>query len=283
MFSIEHLHTLRAWELQQIVKHFTPGARILEIGAGTGAQALELTRLGFQVTAIDLPRSTYSEHRVYPVIDYDGRHLPCEDASHDIVFSSNVLEHVPDLAPLQREIRRVLKPSGYCLHVLPTPSWRFWTSVAAFADIYPMTRAWLPGLLPRKLGPGEGKRLATAWLHVLREVAKPFIPVPHGETGNAVTEIWSFSCRHWARRFRRDGFTVELAEPMGLFYTGHMVFGAGWSLARRQRVARWLGSACCIYQLRPATSTQALAAGQPQRRGDLPPGSEPAVETATAS
>lgn len=253
MFSIEHLHTLRAHELEQIVAQFPRGATILEIGAGTGAQAQELSRRGFQVTAIDLPQSTYSEHRVYPVTDYDGRSLPCPDASLDVVFSSNVLEHVPDLAPLQQEIKRVLKPGGYCVHVLPTGAWRFWTSLAAFNDSWSRIRPRLRELLPQRLRRGEVSRLHLAWTEVRREAGRPFTPTPHGETGNAFTELWTFSRTRWVREFRRHGFVVESARPMGLFYTGYMIFGADWDLARRQRLAPWLGSACCIYRLRPTT------------------------------
>jgi 2-polyprenyl-3-methyl-5-hydroxy-6-metoxy-1,4-benzoquinol methylase len=252
MFSLEHLHTLRAHELEQIVAQFPAGATILEIGAGTGAQAMALSRLGFKVTAIDLPQSTYSEQRVYPVNDYDGHHLPSADASLDVVFSSNVLEHVLDLAPLQREIQRVLKPGGYCVHVLPTTAWRFWTSLAAFADAASKIKPRLRELLPRNLRRGEYGRLCQAWTEVRREAGRPFTPTPHGETGNAVTELWTFSRTRWIREFRRQGFVVESAQPMGLFYTGYMVFGADWNLQFRQRLAPWLGSACCIYRLRPA-------------------------------
>ena len=207
---------------------------------------------GFQVTAIDLPQSTYSEHRVYPVIDYDGCLLPCPDASLDVVFSSNVLEHVPDLAPLQREIKRVLKPGGYCVHILPTTAWRFWTSLTAFVDSWSKIRPRLGELLPHATTLREVSRLHIAWLEVLREAGRPFSPRPHGETGNALTELWTFSRTRWVRKFRQHGFVVESARPMGLFYTGYLAFGERWGLARRQRLAPWLGSACCIYRLRPA-------------------------------
>src|SRR5947209_11348418 len=114
-------------ELETILPLFPSGARILEIGGGTGSQALELSRRGFKVTAIDLASSAYAAHRVFPIIDYDGATIPLPEASVDVVFSSNVLEHVPDLARMHAEIRRVLAPHGKCIHVLPTHVWRFWT------------------------------------------------------------------------------------------------------------------------------------------------------------
>jgi ubiquinone/menaquinone biosynthesis C-methylase UbiE len=50
-------------ELETIMPLFPSGACILEIGGGTGRQALELLRRGFQVTAIDLASSSYPAHR----------------------------------------------------------------------------------------------------------------------------------------------------------------------------------------------------------------------------
>jgi len=43
---------------------------------------------------------------------YDGRHLPFEPATFDIVFSNAVLEHVMDLPNLAKETARVLRPGG---------------------------------------------------------------------------------------------------------------------------------------------------------------------------
>jgi hypothetical protein len=39
---------------------------------------------------------------------------------------------------------------------------------------------------------------------------------------------------------------------MGLFYTGHMTLGPGLSLARRERLAKVLGSACHLFKVQLA-------------------------------
>jgi ubiquinone/menaquinone biosynthesis C-methylase UbiE len=252
MFSVSHLDRLRAIEIEKIATFFSPGQHILEVGAGTGAQAIELSRRGFKLTAIELPASNYAANRLYPIIDYDGRTIPLPDASVDVVFSSNVLEHVPDLARMHSEVRRVLKPGGYGVHVLPTHAWRFWTTLASYPDavVYPF--ASLPQLVPRAmLRRAELRRLGEAWYRALRYVGGRLLPRRHGERGNVVSELWLFHPNWWRRNFHENGFAVVHDEPMGLFYTGNMLLGRRLEFAQRRRLAGLLGSACHLFKIVP--------------------------------
>jgi SAM-dependent methyltransferase len=252
MFSVEHLNALRSAEIEKIVKHLRPAsARVLEVGAGTGQQALELSRRGFEVEAIEIPSSNYTQNRMFPIVDFDGRHIPFPDSSFDVVFSSNVLEHVPDLAQMHREIRRVLKPAGYALHVLPTHTWRFWTTLSAFP-----TAVQYAGTIGDQLKPrwpftlAEIKRLAGAWHPAGRHLIAPLGQRRHGERGNIISETWLFHPSWWRRNFADNGFEIIKDQPMGLFYTGNMTFNTRWSLDRRKQLSRVLGSACHLFEIR---------------------------------
>jgi SAM-dependent methyltransferase len=252
MFSYQHLDALRAAEIARVVPFFPVGARILEVGAGTGKQALELRRRGFEVTAIEIADSNYATHRLFPIIDYDGLTIPLPDASTDVVFSSNVLEHVPDLVRMHREIRRVLRPGGKCVHVLPTHAWRFWTTLAGYPDALLYLVSGIPELVPRALpGREELRRLGTAWYLTARAVGGRCLPRRHGERGNVIAELWLFHPRWWRRNFCENGFTVVHDEPMGLFYTGNMLFGSHLALLQRGRLAHMLGSACHLFEVVP--------------------------------
>lgn len=254
MFSTEFLHIIREFEIEEIANHFPLGASVLEIGGGTGIQAKQLADRGYKVTTIDVAVSNYKKDRVYPVIDYDGKVFPFEDGTFDVVFSSNVLEHIVDLAQVHRESRRVLKPDGYCVHVMPTAAWRFWTGVANYVELLQRWGSLFPDLLPRRVSLGELKR-PVHWLWRMGQVLRAYVvPLRHGETGNAVTELWTFSRRYWVRHFRQHNCTIILVEPMGLFYTGHLVFGKRWSLRSRKRAASVLGSACILYKIKPGDS-----------------------------
>lgn len=244
MLSPEHLNLLRRAELETVLPKLRPHARVLEIGAGTGQQALELSRRGFDVAAVDLPGSTYAAERVFPIVDYDGARLPFADASFDAVFSSNVLEHIRDLAGMHREVRRVLKPGGTCVHILPTHAWRFWTMVSSF----PNAAVYLWRAVKATVTPAQAGKARRAWREALGQTAQLRQP-RHGERGIGLLELWLFHPRWWRCHFAAHGFALAGDEPVGIFYTGHMLMWSRWGIAERRRLAWWLGSGSHLYVL----------------------------------
>ena len=100
-----------------------PGRVILDLGGGTGTQALHLARAGAKVIIADL--------RVFPVtgachrIRCDALSLGLSQDSIDTVYCSNLLEHIPPSSHsrLFKEICRVLRPGGFVYF-----SWGNWLS-----------------------------------------------------------------------------------------------------------------------------------------------------------
>lgn len=252
MFNVEFLHVIREFEYLKTVGRFAPRARILEIGGGTGYQARRLSEDGFSVQSIDIPSSNYVGQTEFPVQPYDGRNIPFPDSSFDVVYSSNVLEHVRDLPYLEAEMKRVLKPGGYCVHVMPSASWRLWTNIAHYFELLQRLAMLAPRLLPKNIS-RHAFRDSWSVLRLMMGTAKQYAIVPrHGETGNAISELTTFSAHHWRKHFVQQRFVVDEVTPVGLFYTGHMVLGSRLTLAVRQKLAKALGSACMIYVVRPS-------------------------------
>lgn len=242
MFNIEFLHVIRRHEIAALRPYFPPNARVLELGGGTGYQAKLLSEQGLEVYSIDLPTSSYRAHQVHQVIPYDGRHFPFADQSFDVVFSSNLLEHVADLAMLHRESARVLKPEGYAIHVVPTSAWRLWTIFAHYIEMAQRIATELARC---------GWRSPLSARHNIVGIVRHHALVPrHGESGNALTELVTFSAAHWRRHFRAHRLRVVMQRPMGLFYTGHMLLGARIPLSARQTLSRLAGSACMLWIVR---------------------------------
>lgn len=245
--SNDYLHSVREYELGLVVDEFPcatgSGVRVLDIGAGTGHQSALLQARGYLVTAVDLPQSSYAGERVFPVLDYDGTRLPFPNSSLDVVFSSNVLEHVASIGALLNECQRVLVDGGLAVHVLPTPSWRWWTSLTHYPWL--ATRVLRQLARPAARGKESSKMGRRHWWTMLW-------PERHGERGMALTEPHYFSERWWRKTFAQSGFEVEKSYPTGLFYTGNMLFAERLPINTRLKLSKWLGSSCRVYVMRVA-------------------------------
>src|SRR3954451_15708430 len=117
------VETIRAAEIDALRQWFPAGARVLEIGGARGDQARAIASWGAAVESIDVAGRDVGGLLVFPVRDYDGFHIPFADHVYYVIFSSNVLEHVPHIHDLLMEMRRVLRLGGVAIHVMPSPTW----------------------------------------------------------------------------------------------------------------------------------------------------------------
>jgi len=246
MMHLEHYQRIRQYEIELATKFLPSHGLILEIGAGAGWQAAYLSKRGYSVIALDVPESNYSTAGNYPILLYDGVHIPLADHSVDAVFSSNTLEHVRDLPGLLAELHRVLKPGGVGVHLMPTPAWRLWTMLGLYVDVLKRIQRRL--VSPRTQEAGINipaveppQRTFLAYLRYL------LIPERHGEIGNALTELYFFSPRRWRKVFTNSGWYVSSITPVGIFYTGWLIFNMALNIPSRQRLSQILGSSCAVY------------------------------------
>lgn len=98
-------------------------AAILDVGTSTGANLRLLKDLGYsKVTGVDSSPQAIefcSVKGLGPVELGDVCKLPFPDSTFDIVFATDIIEHVDnDMAALQ-ELRRVLRSSGRALITVP--------------------------------------------------------------------------------------------------------------------------------------------------------------------
>ena len=101
-----------------------PG-RVLDVGCGEGHFAAELAHAGLHVVGVDVAEEPLRRARArHPdldlrVVPLEGR-WPLADASFDLVWAGETIEHVADTAGLLSEMRRVLRSGGTLL--LSTPA-----------------------------------------------------------------------------------------------------------------------------------------------------------------
>ena len=101
------------------------GARVLDIGSGSGAIAIALVQDhgAAHVTGIDVegPVCKAARKRVaaaglqdaVTIIKVIPGPLPFDDAAFDGVFSKDSIIHIPDKETLARDVFRILKPGGW--------------------------------------------------------------------------------------------------------------------------------------------------------------------------
>jgi 2-polyprenyl-6-hydroxyphenyl methylase / 3-demethylubiquinone-9 3-methyltransferase len=111
------------------------GLHVLDIGCGGGLLAEEFARLGCVVMGVDPSAESLAAARMHAAsqgfaIGYQcalGEALPFADASFDVVYCCDVLEHVNDVQQVIAETARVLRPGGTYLYdtINRTPQSRF--------------------------------------------------------------------------------------------------------------------------------------------------------------
>jgi ubiquinone/menaquinone biosynthesis C-methylase UbiE len=93
-----------------------PGARVLDVGCGTGAALLPASRIASRAVGIELsPAMAARAREAVPaaeVVVGDASQLPFADGEFDVVLSSFTVFFMPDPSAALREWARVLAPGG---------------------------------------------------------------------------------------------------------------------------------------------------------------------------
>lgn len=192
-----------------VVRHWQ-GLRVLDLGCGGGLATACLAERGATVVGLDVSRASlyiaagHAWESVQTIPNFAcGRAdaLPFADASFDIVWCTDVLEHLPDVSTTLAHIARVLKPGGFFLFDTLNRTWLsrllaiwFWEYLAHLAPRG--THDWHMFITPRELA-----RLLTQ--HALRL---------HGLHG--MLPLWVSPRQGW--RFRLTRYT-------GILYLGYAV------------------------------------------------------------
>jgi ubiquinone/menaquinone biosynthesis C-methylase UbiE len=104
--------------------HVHSGDRVLDLGCGQGDLTAVLAEAGAHPRGVEIAEAAVRRaRRRHPQLRFelapiDGP-LPLQDNTFDVVWASEVIEHVADTARWLSEVRRVLVPGGRLLVTTP--------------------------------------------------------------------------------------------------------------------------------------------------------------------
>ncbi len=115
-----------AWERRRalLLAEARPGERVLDLGCGAGRFLAALREAGADPVGVELAEAAAERARAnvpgadVRLVEPDGS-LPLGHGEVDLVWCSEVLEHIPDVAHALLEVRRVLKRGGRLLLTVP--------------------------------------------------------------------------------------------------------------------------------------------------------------------
>jgi len=185
----------------------TAFVRCLELGAGDGFLGSVLARHARRLvsTEIRIGRATVELAANADYACCDAESLPFRAESFDLIFSSHVLEHLPDLAGALAEMRRALCADGVMVHLMPTRLWKLLDLGLFFPSQLAHLIEKLGDARPRPPADPRGstvKRAAPSWWR------RSFWPPVHGTSHGNLAELRRFGEMRWKAEFERAGFDV---------------------------------------------------------------------------
>ena len=235
--------------------------RGIELGAGDGHQSTGIKAYCGELVSTDLNENRLLksdtsgiEYRICDAEEVD-RHF--QRNTFDLVYSSNMFEHLPHPEAALVSIWNILKPSGEVILIMPSVFWK----CCHIGLFYPVAaRGFIRRRLTHRrvriaksepapmaatgLDPGNNIKLdrgQRGWLsRMLRW------PEPHGVSPGHLSELMAFRTARWAAMFEECGFVVKEIRP------GPVTSGFGLGLDWVRKVLENAGVASeYIYYLAP--------------------------------
>ncbi len=240
----EYLHSLRKREIDLVFsllpqKYFVSG---LEVGAGDGYQTKLLAPHLNKLISSDLNFKRIKEDLkvpgvIYQTIDADTLEGVFADQTFDLIFSSNVLEHLNDpLKFLTTTCALLSTDAGYAVHIVPSRQLKIFYLLGYYPQLLFL-------VIDRLLGKIRGQDFfrregIDRENNINNKIQSPktisrfknfLIPAPHGNFSNHNQELMAYGKNQWENLFKEAGYSIVAYSP-GPVFSG---YGFGFSYLRK--------------------------------------------------
>jgi len=114
---------LESKKIKFLLNYVGSNKKILDLGCGDGAVCNALHKQGNDVVGVDLEKIVRIARKKYPHLKFVAFDLsqkfPFEDSKFDIIYASEILEHIPDDKLFLKECHRILVQGGVIIITVP--------------------------------------------------------------------------------------------------------------------------------------------------------------------
>ena len=239
----QYLHAIRKREVDMVFS-LLPQTRIvsgLEVGAGDGYQTTLLAPRIDKLISSDLnfkriKASLKVPGVVYKTIDADSIEGIFEAQAFDLIFSSNVLEHVHNPYKFLAATQPMLTDNGYAVHIVPSRHIKIFYLVLYYPHMALLALDRILGKLKGQLffrgtdiNLENNINIGNKPQKVAGRLKKFLFPSPHGNYSSHTQEFIAFGKKEWERLFKEAGYSV-VAYAQGPAFSG---YGFGFAYIRR--------------------------------------------------
>lgn len=226
----------------------------LELGAGDCYQSYRIATYLQNYLCTDINPLGFPENGsnvMYDILDAEEAGERFAPETFDFVYSSSLLEHLPNPEKTIEGVYRILQDGGVFVCLLPSPLWRILNTILyPYSEyLYYLREKHLKSLFIRCKKPDDYNNNVKA---EQKGKKKHLGPDPHGISATRWEELFAFSAHRWKKLFRQAGFKVVRTKR------GPVSSGLGLGHESVKRVMEFLGfSSVNIFILSKGNSNRA--------------------------
>jgi ubiquinone/menaquinone biosynthesis C-methylase UbiE len=225
--KINALHDIRRKDIEILFGNYPENnfATGIEVGAGDGYQSRLLKKHIKNFTCTEYDELTFNKINKLEGVNYlrlDVAEIEsCFPQKYfDLIFSSNVLEHVIDIGTALRGMRKVLKDDGVMIHVMPNRMWKLvqmilWVPCKSIANLRERSCKDEGHLEMQAQG-------CVRWIGMIKKLLNNLNPKTHGINQYNYKEYIEFGKGPWTEKMTNAGFRVESIKKMQ-FHTPYRI------------------------------------------------------------